>query len=487
MQMGGFKVSMTLSEFDGLSAWNQENFVPKTQTKVKEVNVVEGVLTQQCFKVLLHENLITFPTITREEINDKSKGDALSKGIAYLQLAWFIAQNIARAVQGLAITELELTTAALAGLNSAMYLFWWSKPLDVRCPIVLQTRVVQELLKDNAKDVKWEFGESEFSLRKYIWDSIWESVTRALLNTVTHTYEFVRSLPRRSDDWASAFKRGVCGAPRRVARISGTLKRALLRLRLRSSEEGLEGKPSVIGAQDSLYLSLTEYDAHNMEENPAERPVTSDSFTGRSEIGQPERNLLEYARDILLFVLVPVLYPIDLIFFIPTIAVLIGAGISLTEQLTEKSQADRWKFTASMMFRSELAEIESMLGSSAAAGTLFGAIHCFAWHFVFPSHVEQILWRVAAFIVVSSCLCMFLAVLIISALDDEDSDSSVVKEVHTCIASYLAFLTFLLSFPSAFLYPIARICLLVLALTSLRSLPPSAFDTVRWIELIPHI
>lgn len=64
----------------------------------------EGVLTFDTLKTLLKENLIRFPTITEDEINDKSKGDALSKGFALLQLTWFVVQIITRAVQGLAIT-----------------------------------------------------------------------------------------------------------------------------------------------------------------------------------------------------------------------------------------------------------------------------------------------------------------------------------------------------------------------------------------------
>lgn len=62
---------------------------------------------------LLTENLITFPAITEDVINDKSKG------IALLQLTCFVVQVVTCAAQGLAITELELTTAALAGLTSA--------------------------------------------------------------------------------------------------------------------------------------------------------------------------------------------------------------------------------------------------------------------------------------------------------------------------------------------------------------------------------
>ena len=79
------------------------------------------------FRQLLQEHKIDFPSTTAEEIDDRSKGDALSKGIALLQITWFIIQLIARRVQGLTITELELTTAALAGLNSVMYVFWWNK------------------------------------------------------------------------------------------------------------------------------------------------------------------------------------------------------------------------------------------------------------------------------------------------------------------------------------------------------------------------
>ncbi|KDR69444.1 hypothetical protein GALMADRAFT_145489 [Galerina marginata CBS 339.88] len=43
----------------------------------------------------------------------------------------FIAQCIARKLQGLVITELELSTLAIAALNVVMYIFWRNKPLDV--------------------------------------------------------------------------------------------------------------------------------------------------------------------------------------------------------------------------------------------------------------------------------------------------------------------------------------------------------------------
>ena len=78
---------------------------------------------------------ITWPTITKEEIADRSKGDYLSKTIVLFQTTWFVGQCIARGAYGLAVTELEVVTLAFASLTGVIYYFWWDKPLDVRCSI----------------------------------------------------------------------------------------------------------------------------------------------------------------------------------------------------------------------------------------------------------------------------------------------------------------------------------------------------------------
>jgi hypothetical protein len=75
--------------------------------------------------------------VTVAEITDRSKSDALSKTIVIVQTTWFTAQCIARARQGLAITELEIVTLAYTALNGVMCFFWWDKPLDVQCPVVI--------------------------------------------------------------------------------------------------------------------------------------------------------------------------------------------------------------------------------------------------------------------------------------------------------------------------------------------------------------
>jgi hypothetical protein len=83
---------------------------------------------------LTRAGCIEVPILTAEQINDRSKGTALSKGLIILQVAWFIMQLITRAIYHLETTELEVGTLAFAVLNFLTYAVWWNKPLNVRRP-----------------------------------------------------------------------------------------------------------------------------------------------------------------------------------------------------------------------------------------------------------------------------------------------------------------------------------------------------------------
>ena len=99
------------------------------------------VLTLDYFKE--HPD-IRIPKITAAAIEDRSKGDALSKIITILQTTWFIVQCIARGQQRLALTELELVTLALASLNAVTFAIWWHKPLGVQDPVQIYFKVETE-------------------------------------------------------------------------------------------------------------------------------------------------------------------------------------------------------------------------------------------------------------------------------------------------------------------------------------------------------
>jgi hypothetical protein len=102
-------------------------------------NMIE-TLSIERLEDLSSRGTIHWPSISQYEIQDRSKGDFLSKAFAVLQISWFITQFIARAVYGLTITELELATLAFAVLSAILYFLWWNKPQYVARPVPVYLR-----------------------------------------------------------------------------------------------------------------------------------------------------------------------------------------------------------------------------------------------------------------------------------------------------------------------------------------------------------
>ena len=105
----------------------------------------------------------------------------------------------------------------------------------------------------------------------------------------------------------------------------------------------------------------------------------------------------------------------------------------------------------------------------AAVGIVFGAIHCIAWPFEFPSHAELILWQISS---------ISIAVLIVLLLFFFCIGLAVGLEKKVIVSVLL---------PCIILYAVGRLIQLTLALTTLRSLPSGAYRVVQWVNIIPHI
>ena len=107
-------------------------------------------------------------------------------------------------------------------------------------------------------------------------------------------------------------------------------------------------------------------------------------------------------------------------------------------------------------------------------GICFGAIHCIAWGFPFPTHTELLMWRVSS--VTITAVPIYIPLMI--------GLGAWLQSMHFDIVGNIAYFLF---FPAGILYIIARAVTLVLALTSLRELPPGALDTIHWTTFIPHV
>ncbi|MCJ1433703.1 hypothetical protein MMC27_003067 [Xylographa pallens] len=82
------------------------------------------------------------PRLSIEELSDRSKGDALIKTFALVQITWLIIQIIARACQSLAVTLLEISVLAIAGCAIATYILLWHKPQDVMVPTYIDAAAI---------------------------------------------------------------------------------------------------------------------------------------------------------------------------------------------------------------------------------------------------------------------------------------------------------------------------------------------------------
>ncbi|KAG2126413.1 hypothetical protein BD769DRAFT_1575587, partial [Suillus cothurnatus] len=97
-----------------------------------------GTLTPNELLEFVRDRSVESPAITQAEINDRSKSDFFAKCIAILQLVWFVLQFIARRIQKLPVTLLEIDTLGVVVMTFISYFFWLNKPKDARVPYIVR-------------------------------------------------------------------------------------------------------------------------------------------------------------------------------------------------------------------------------------------------------------------------------------------------------------------------------------------------------------
>ena len=108
-------------------------------------------------------------------------------------------------------------------------------------------------------------------------------------------------------------------------------------------------------------------------------------------------------------------------------------------------------------------------------GVCFGVVHCIAWHFSFLTYIELLMWQISGVAITAVPIYFPLVFSLGTWLGDMDFE--------------IFGITFLVFGPlcGGIVYIIAQAVTLVLAFTSLRDLPPGAYETVHWTTFIPHV
>jgi hypothetical protein len=149
---------------------------------------------------------ILYPQVTKKDIEDRDKVDLLLRIIVVCQISWFVVNCVARGVQGLALTTLELSTISFTFCTFGTEVFWLHKPADVLTPIIIHCDVsISNILQlaGNAAREPYNHTPLDFVNRKeWTWTLAWNFLRNKLRLAGVHLRPAARPMPRiPNDNW----------------------------------------------------------------------------------------------------------------------------------------------------------------------------------------------------------------------------------------------------------------------------------------------
>jgi hypothetical protein len=380
---------------------------------------------------------IAWPSISEEEIQDRSKGDYLSKAIVLVQASWFIAQCIVRAAHRLEITELEVATVAYAVLTGVTYYLWWKKPLDVRCSIPVY------LLKDDEKEDVNLQGISSVSP---VSDPDPVAVSPLISCNLNSNHVNSQSPPISEETRIPQQTLIVMSSPARNYQEPHKSE---------SAHDDPTGTPEP--------QSIGTWQWHSQAVFIQRQTQKYGIVLGFAYA------FVRLAWSGLRFACRFLLYQLGLFF----------GGFA--EMLASERLNDSMPLRVPTFYSPKFTNYDPRDPSVAVVvafctAIIFGAIHGIAWSFHFPSLQERLAWRISAASIAGLPILLFVFIWQINILDNHFEGWW-----GTAVIVSISFFGF------PVLYVIARIVLLVLHCIALRALPPTALVEIRWAGFSPHI
>jgi hypothetical protein len=113
--------------------------IPRDQTQALEYYDPFHLTAAGILRLRTSLLLSKMPSISADDINDKSKTDSFARVVSVAQIIWIVVQVLARVARRLAVSQLEIAVVAFSSCAIMIYILHWKKPKSVLVPYTVLT------------------------------------------------------------------------------------------------------------------------------------------------------------------------------------------------------------------------------------------------------------------------------------------------------------------------------------------------------------
>ncbi|KAF2798956.1 hypothetical protein K505DRAFT_357038 [Melanomma pulvis-pyrius CBS 109.77] len=422
------------------------------------------------------------PPIHENQIRDKSKADGLAKTLVCLQAGWMIVQTIARLNAHLPVTLLEINTIGHVLCALVLYLLWWSKPLEVKDPVLIphedwmdpylalmwMCSLISSCKDDEVTEMRC-MAYTPPSQRGVVAPTITVEEERpAPPDTLTKSHE-------------THFSVGSTGA-RDPVKFIGPLGPFRVGSHERTPSPSPYDHNVIYEFKDTKLKTAPEHEIFFQLQEPHHGLKHTRGYCRRAFSDCHKRDALsQFAinRWLLANKLIDDLWAqcenrpsyMDFFFTTSTLGLFVGEANYID---THVANFLGLSYLGSVNIHKD--RLKSVLAFAAAA---YGALHIAAWHEYFPTRAERYLWITSSLAIGSSGIFFWLYFLIKERIESVDVIGSRLSQ--NWILSKVTQFVFV---P---LFVMARVYLVVEGFVSLRRVPESVYQTPEWSDYFPHL